>query len=171
MAGQDEKAVNLVEVIKQAMMVELKGEQLYQHAAKEASQPEVRALFLALAADEVEHLRVLEVQLKSLQGEGRFDLSVLGEREVTAGASPVIDEAFKASLRRGVFELAVVSIGCDLERRAIEYYQAQAAATEGEAQRFFSWLASWEEGHLQQLMAMESLMQEAYWAERGFSPF
>jgi len=103
--------------------------------------------------------------------EGRLDLSQVKPGEVDEGAGTVIDDNFRKSLKRGTFEMAVIGIGCDLEKKALAYYQEQANATrDADLKQLFTWLHQWETGHLENLMELETMLQDAYWSDQGFSP-
>jgi rubrerythrin len=167
----DAKKQRMIEAIKKAVMVEIKGQQLYSHAVETTKDPAARAMFEALARDEEDHVRILQAQFKSLLEDGKLDLDAVHPAEVDHGSHVVIDDAFKKSLKRGTFEMAVIGIGCDLENKAIAYYKEQAAAAEDPALKtLFTWLVEWEDGHLEQLLELEKYYQDAYWADQGFSP-
>ncbi len=167
----DERVGRMVQAIKDAIMTEIKGQQLYSHAAVTTQDPAAKALFQDLADDESEHMALLEAQYRNLLEEGRIDLSDVHPAEVDHGAGHVIDDEFRKSLKRGKFELAVISIGCDLENRAIQYYKEQAEQAEDpDLKQLFTWLSEWEVGHLEQLKDLERMLQDAYWADQGFSP-
>lgn len=161
----------MVLALRNAIMTEIKGQQLYSHAAATTENAEAKLMFDQLAKDENEHVDMLQTQYKHLEENGRLDLSQIQPGEVDHGAGTVIDDKFRKSLGRGKFELAVVGIGCDLENKAISYYKEQAAITDdADLKQLFTWLAEWEEGHLAQLIELEKLMQDEYWADQGFSP-
>jgi len=167
----DDKLQRMIQAIKDAIMTEIKGQQLYAHAAATTEDPSARALFQDLADDENGHVALLEGQYKHLLEEGRIVLADVHPAEVDHGAGHVIDDDFRKSLKRGKFELAVVSIGCDLENRAIQYYREQAALAEDpDLKQLFTWLSEWEVGHLDHLKELEAMLQDAYWADQGFSP-
>ena len=66
--------------------------------------------------------------------------------------------------------MAVISIGCDLEKKAIAYYKEHAAKTDDpELKQLFTWLVEWEEGHLDQLRELEQQYQTTL-AERDQLP-
>jgi len=114
---------------------------------------------------------MLQTQHRSLTQEGKLDLDAIHPAEVDHGSGPVIDDAFKKSLKRGTFEMAIIGIGCDLENRAVRFYREQAEAAEDpDLKKVFSWLMKWEEGHLAQLLDLEKQYQDAYWADQGFAP-
>jgi len=167
----DESKQAVIKAIKDAVMVEVKGQQLYSHAAEKAEDPAAKAMFQMLAKDEDDHVRILMNQYKSLVEKGRLDLDDVHPAEVDHGSSTVISDDFKKSVRRGKFEMAVISIGCDLENKAIAYYKEHAAKTDNpELKQLFTWLMEWEDGHLEQLLELEKIYQDAYWADQGFSP-
>ena len=167
----DPKQKRTIEAVKSAIMVEIKGQQLYAHAKTSTTDPDAKAMFEALSRDEEEHVAILKAQYRSLLEHGKIDLSAVHPIDVDEGASPIIGDAFRAAVKRGTFEMAVIGIGCDLENAAIAFYKGEAAKTEDpDLKKIFTWLSEWEVGHLRQLMEIEKVMQDAYWADQGFSP-
>ena len=169
--SDDAKKQAMIKAVKDAVMVEIKGQQLYSHAAKQTEDPAAKAMFEMLAKDENDHVRILTTQYESLMRDGRVDLSKIDPAEVDHGSHEVVNDDFKRSIKRGTFEMAVIGIGCDLENKAIAYYTQQAKETEDEdLRKLFTWLVKWEDGHLNQLLEIEKIYQDAYWADQGFSP-
>jgi len=167
----DESKQAVIKAIKDAVMVEVKGQQLYSHAAEKAEDPAAKAMFQMLAKDEDDHVRILMKQYKNLVEKGKLDLQDVHPAEVDHGSSTVITDDFKKSVQRGKFEMAVISIGCDLENKAIAYYKEHAAKTDdSELKQLFTWLMEWEDGHLEQLLELEKIYHDAYWSDQGFSP-
>ena len=167
----DQKKEQMIKAIKDAVMVEVKGQQLYSHASTEAEDPAARAMFEMLARDEDDHVNILMTQYKSLMKDGKLNLADVHPAEVDHGAGTVVTDSFKKSVKRGKFEMAVISIGCDLENKAIAYYKEHAEKTEdADLKQLFTWLREWEDGHLEQLLELEKIYQDAYWADQGFSP-
>ncbi|MFO7652839.1 MAG: ferritin family protein [Candidatus Krumholzibacteriia bacterium] len=167
----DSQKQAMIQAVKDALMVEIKGKELYSHAATQTEDPAARVLFETLARDEEDHVRVLQVQYRSLVEDGRVDLTRVHPAEVDHGSGKIVDDQFKRSLKRGTFEMAVIGIGCDLEQKAIRYYKEQAAQThDRDLKQLFEWLVEWEDGHLEQLLELEKFYQDAYWADQGFSP-
>ena len=167
----DARKQEMIKAIKDAIMVEIKGQQLYHHAATQTTDPQARAMFEMLAKDEDDHVRILMNQHKNLMEEGAVNLDDVHPAEVDHGSQGVISDDFKKSIKRGEFEMAIISIGCDLENKAIAYYKEHAAKTDDpDLKQLFTWLVEWEDGHLEQLMELERIYQDAYWADQGFSP-
>ena len=114
---------------------------------------------------------ILTTQYRHLLADGHLNLAGLNPAELDHGSQTVITDDFKRSVRKGSFEMAVISIGCDLENKAIAYYRDHAARTEdADLKQLFTWLLEWEDGHLTQLLELEKIYQDAYWSEQGFSP-
>ncbi|MGD9549084.1 MAG: ferritin family protein [Candidatus Krumholzibacteriia bacterium] len=169
--NQDPRKAAMIKAIKDAVMVEVKGQQLYSHAATTAEDPAAKAMFEMLAKDEDDHVRILMSQYRHLVEEGKLNLDDVHPAEVDHGSHDVINDQFKKSVQRGKFEMAVISIGCDLENKAIAYYKENAARTDDpDLKQLFTWLVEWEDGHLEQLLELEKIYQDAYWADQGFSP-
>lgn len=162
---------SMINVLKEAVMTEIKGHQLYTHAAETTDDPAARAMFEDLANDEQQHVQILQAQLESYTKVGKLDLSDINPAEVDHGASHIIDDQFRKSIRRGAFEMAVIGIGCDLENKAIAYYRDQAEkSTDEDLKQLFTWLSEWEVTHLNALMELQKFTQDEYWANQGFSP-
>jgi rubrerythrin len=167
----DAKTQSMIQAVKDAIMTEIKGQQLYSHAASTTEDAAAKAMFTALAKDEDEHVALLQAQYESLLSSGKIDLSKVNPAEVDHGAGHVIDDKFRKSIKRGTFEMAVIGIGCDLENKAISYYKTEADKTDdADLKQLFTWLAEWEVGHLEHLMELEKMLQDEYWADQGFAP-
>ena len=94
-----------------------------------------------LAKDEDDHVRILTNQYKSLMADGKLNLADVHPAEVDHGSQDVISDDFKRSIKRGKFEMAVISIGCDLENKAIAYYKEHAEKTDDpDLKQLFTWL-------------------------------
>jgi rubrerythrin len=90
----DAKKEAMIKAIKDAIMVEIKGQQLYHHAATETKDASARAMFEMLARDEDDHVRILQNQHKSLLADGKLDLSDVHPAEVDHGSGGIINDDF-----------------------------------------------------------------------------
>jgi rubrerythrin len=161
----------MIEVVKEALLAEVKGHQLYTHAATTTTDPAVQGIFKSLARDEEAHIAILKGQAQALVDTGSLDLGAVSTAEVGGGSHAIIDDDFKRSLKKGTFEMAAIGIGCDLEKRAIAYYSEHAEKTDDpELKKLFSWLTEWEKNHLSQLLDLEKFYKDAFWADQGFMP-
>ena len=167
----DDVKAAMMEVVKEALLAEVKGHQLYTHAATTTTDPAVQGIFKSLAKDEEGHIAILKSQAKALFDTGSLDLGAVSTAEVGGGSHAIIDDEFKRSLKKGTFEMAAIGIGCDLEKRAIAFYSEHAEKTEdAELKKLFTWLTEWEKNHLSQLLDLEKFYKDAFWADQGFMP-
>ena len=159
-----------IDAVKTAIMTEMQGYELYKGAAERTKDPEARRMFQLLADEEQNHSRMLHEQFKSLMQSH----VVTAPPKVAEGEgfeSRVADPKWRKSLRFGNMELSAVSIGSNLEARAIAFYQQCAKTTpDPEGRKVFEWLVLWEEDHLKWMQTLEDELKERYWADQGFSP-
>lgn len=167
----DRKQVSsAIDAIKTAIMTEMQGYELYKGAAERTSDPEARRMFKLLADEEESHSRMLHEQFKSLmQSQVFVQPPQIEEHE--GFETLVADAQWRKSLRFGNMELSAVSIGANLEARAIAFYKQCAETTpDPEGRKVFEWLVHWEEDHLKWMQTLEDELKERYWADQGFSP-
>ena len=93
MSDQNKQA--MIQAVKDAIMVEIKGQQLYHHAASQTEDAAAKAMFEMLAKDEDDHVRILQNQYKSLMEEGRINLEEVHPAEVDHGSHNIINDVRK----------------------------------------------------------------------------
>ncbi len=159
-----------IDAVKTAIMTEMQGYELYKGAAERTTDPEARRMFQLLADEEENHSRMLHEQFKSLMQSHVFAAPPKVE-EGEGFETLVADPKWRKSLRFGNMELSAVSIGSNLEARAIAFYKKCAETTQDpEGRKVFEWLVLWEEDHLKWMQTLEDELKERYWADQGFSP-
>ena len=159
-----------IDAVKTAIMTEMQGYELYKGAAERTQDPEARRMFQLLADEEESHSRMLHEQFQSLMQAQVFTAPPTVE-EGEGFESLVADPKWRKSLRFGNMELSAVSIGSNLEARAIALYKKCAeTTTDPEGRKVFEWLVLWEEDHLKWMQTLEDELKERYWADQGFSP-
>ncbi|MBD3162050.1 MAG: hypothetical protein GF346_07120 [Candidatus Eisenbacteria bacterium] len=166
-----EQLQSAIDAVRTAIITEIKGLELYQTAAAKAEDPDARRMFEMLADEERGHKAYLEKHYESLMKTGEWDKTELSPRSEEEVGEFIIDDAFRRSLRRGNFEMAVVAIAVDLEAKAVAFYKEVAEQAEDpETRQVFEHLARWEEGHHQQFLEMERELRDSYFSDRGFAP-
>jgi rubrerythrin len=161
----------LLEPVKQAIMMEIHGLRFYQVAAERCSNPTAREMFSDLAKDEIKHRAELEKQFRSILNEGKWNPPPSDHPHDLRFKDPVIDKTLKKDIEGAWFDSAALNIGLLLEKRALDHYRKQEKETEDpQIKAVFQWLANWEQGHLNRLMAMERALREEIWHEAGFWP-
>lgn len=166
-----EQLQTAIDAVRTAIITEIKGQELYKTAAAKAEDPDARRMFEGLAEEEEGHKAYLERHYASLMQTGSWAQTELSEHAKEHVEEFILDEAFRRSLKRGNFEMAVVAIAVDLEAKAVAFYKDVAEQAEDpETRRVFQHLVAWEEGHHRQFLAMEKELRDSYFADRGFSP-
>ena len=159
-----------IDAVKTAILTEMQGYELYKGAAERTTDPEARRMFHLLAKEEEGHNRMLHDQFRSLMAEKRFTPPpTLAHGEGLEAL--VADAQWRKSLQFGTMELAVVSIGANLEARAIAFYKKCAQETaDPEGKKVFEWLVHWEEDHLKWMQWLEEDLKQRFRADQGFAP-
>ena len=159
--------------LRKAMQAEHEGQHFYLMAAKNSTDPKGREVFQSLADDEVEHFNFLKGQYTAVVRTGKIDASLkLKPRTELKGEHPIFSSEIKERIGTAHYEMTAVSIGIQLEQSAVNFYKAEAQATEDpDVKAFYEELAVWEQGHLDALRAESDALREDYWNQGGFSPF
>jgi rubrerythrin len=166
-----EQLQTAIDAVRTAIITENQGHELYKTAAAKAEDPDARRMFEMLAEEEEGHKIYLERHYSSLIKTGAWAQSELSEPAKERVGEFILDDTFRRSLRRGNFEMAVVSIAVDLEAKAVNFYKEVATKAEDpETRKVFEHLVAWEEGHHRQFLALERELRDSYFADRGFSP-
>lgn len=161
---------NTLDILKQAILLEKRGEAFYRTAAAQSSNSDVKAFFETMAAEEVQHVKILSDQFKAFKQEGKFmapDTSQAG-----GVAKNVLTPEVKARIAAAEFEAAAISAAMLMEERAIALYAGRGKdATDPEEKKLYQWLADWEKEHLEFLAAIDTELKERIWNDSGFWPF
>ncbi len=172
------------EILRQGMSLERDGYNFYTQVAERASNERGRRMFLDLAAQEEEHLRLLLAEYRALD-EGRgwisyeeamaqeFDLDPANPDlpgEEPQEAMPVFTPEREISLEGDV---AAIRFGLETERISRELYaQAAQEADDDHARRAYEFLTHQEEKHYQLLQnTLEYLTHNQTWWDGEEYPF
>ncbi|MBI3450215.1 MAG: ferritin family protein [Acidobacteria bacterium] len=161
---------NVLEVLKSAIITELRGYEIYKAAAEKATDANCRLMFQKLAEDELAHKVFLEQNFKSILKDGAWSVPATPQNLSPLDHSEIITPDFLKRVKGGAFEMAAVATGCTLERAAIDFYAKAANDCEDEeSAKTFRFLATWEMDHMRSLSELEFRMRDEYFAEQGFS--
>jgi rubrerythrin len=164
-------STNVLEILKSALLLEIRGKAFYQKAADEAQSEPVKDFFKQMVDEEDGHIKMLSEQYSAYQKKGKFVSQALGDM-ADAGVSKVITEAFKNTVAAAGFEAAAISAAMGMEQRAIDLYSKQAGATDDpEGKKLYKWLAEWETRHLEELAEIDRQITETIWNDNNFWPF
>ena len=160
-----------LEILKSALLLEMRGKSFYEKAADSAQDPTVKDFFNQLAEDENSHVQILSEQYTSYKNEGKFTgLPMQSSNESVANA--VLTDSLKQRIAGAGFESAAISAAMGMEERAINLYSQRAKdASDPEEKALYQWLAEWETQHLEFLAAIDKEVTEALWNDNSFWPF
>jgi rubrerythrin len=163
----------ILDILRKAYQIEVDGHTFYAMAADRATKPAVQDLFGKLARDEVEHQGYLKGVMRRFDASGVTAFR-LEQRppDLKLFSDKVFTEQFKQQAHGAAFEMGVLSIGMQLESRAVAFFnRASVEAGEVEVRDFYRFLADWEQRHYDALQSLYDGVRQDFWAEGGFSPF
>lgn len=163
--------------LKAALMNEVDGREFYRMAAAGATSEGVREMFEFLAEEEERHYRALLEQAGRLAAGKplRFRRNEADRKRLGGFRTLLVTPGVVADAGKAESEIAALSVGMTLEKRAIRQFAALRKKAEwvGDeaAASVFSVLAAWEQDHLEMLSHRYGAIREAYWEEARFWPF
>ena len=98
-----------VEILKNAILLEKRGNAFYQKVAEQASGKAVKAFFEMMADEEVKHVKILSDQYKAYQQNQQFDPGHYNQKHGEAMTSKVITAEFKKEVSAADYEAAAIS--------------------------------------------------------------
>lgn len=159
-----------LDIIKNAVLLEKRGEAFYRTAAGQSSNRPVKEFFETMAAEEVQHIRILSEQFKAFRDTGKFLAPETSQKGSIA--ANVLTPEVQARIAAADFEAAAISAAMLMEERAISLYAARSAETQDPQEKaLYRWLADWEKEHLEFLAAIDAELKERIWNDQGFWPF
>ncbi len=159
------------DIIKQAVLLEMRGRAFYRKTAEQAGDAAVKQFFNEMADDEEKHILMLTEQFKAYAKTGAL-LQKSYSPQQTDAASGVLKAEIQEKIGAAGFEAAAVSAAMSMEESAVEFYSQQADATDdANAKAMYQWLADWEKTHLAFLTDVDRSVRERIWFDNGFWPF
>jgi rubrerythrin len=159
-----------------AIQTERDGREFYLRAAERSRDGGGKVLFVSLADDELEHLRLLESQREALVGEGQW----LPPSKLEEDTTPDIAEGVPLFSRERLAEnvsaytsdLSALRLAFLIEKDAVAFYTRAAAETEdGHGKEVYRRLAEMETEHQRILEEEYNALAKAFRSEMGFEPF
>ena len=160
------------DILKTAILLELRGKAFYNTAARETKSEAVRKIFTMMAEEEDEHIAFLSRQFAEYKKSGRFAQNAIEKPADDAEAAMILSEKVKKDISAAGFEAAAISAAIDFENRAIEIYQGRAnEATDSNERDMYQMLANWERTHFRLLHKLDEDLKEQIWYDNNFWPF
>ena len=162
----------LLEVIKMAILLELRGEAFYKKVAESTDNPDIKNIFTIMAKEEILHVKVLRDKYAEITGKIKEPLANLTSGRDESASNYVLSESMKDQIAAAGFEAAAIAAAIDMESKAVELYSESAEnAKDPEVESLFRWLADWEKGHYKLLYDLDKELKERIWNDNQFWPF
>jgi len=159
-------------ILKNAILLEKRGQAFYQKVAQQTSGSAVKRFFEMLADEEENHIQTLAEQFKTYQTQKKFDPDLFGNDRPSDIATEVLSQEIKAEISAADYEAAAISAAMSMEKSAIKLYSDRAVdATDPVEKNLYQWLADWENRHLNFLADIDRELTETIWYDQNFWPF
>lgn len=156
----------IIEVIKESIELELNGKAFFDHVANATHNELGKKMFQKLASDEAQHLKVFSDMFSNAVGEDwkkHVDTSQPREQSpMIVALAKRVENAAKAG-RSG--ELEAITIGMELERKAIDFFDRAAnKTTDAKAGEIFNRITNEEKSHYDLLQAQyDYISNSGFW--------
>jgi rubrerythrin len=161
-----------IEILKNAILLEKRGQVFYGKAAEQASSKAVKEFFEMMADEEVKHVEILSDQFKAYQENHEFTLGEYDENFSGNIAAEVLTRKLKEQLSAADYEAAAISAAMSMEENAIKLYSNRSAeADDPNEKALYQWLAKWEQQHLHFLSEIDKELTQQIWHDNSFWPF
>ena len=161
-------ATPVLDILKQAYVLEHQGKKLYETARDAAKDSKVAAFFQDLADEEAHHMTLLETQMKAVTAQGKFRPPDLGDGD----PQEILDPELKERINTAGFEATAITAAIAFEERAVKTYSKHAQeARDPEEKKLYHWLATWEKTHLKKLLSLQESLFQRIWSDNSFWPF
>lgn len=156
----------MIEVFKKSIELELNGKAFFEHVAEATHNELGKKMFRKLANDEAQHLKVFSDMFTKAVGE---DWKKHVDTGKSRDESPIIEALTKrvesAAKAGRSSELEAISIGMELERKAIDFFDGAAKRTsDAKAREVFNRITDEEKSHYDLLQAQyDYVSNSGYW--------
>lgn len=163
----------VLDILKQAIIMENRGKSLYEMVASQTPSDDVKNIFKTMADEEQVHIEFLSKQFAYYKKNSKFDTNQLEKVAAEdAIANSILTEKIKKDISGAGFEAAAISAAIDMENKSIEVYQQRANNTaDANEKELYQWLADWERGHHKLLLDLNKQLTEKVWYDNNFWPF
>ena len=161
-----------IDILKEAILLERRGQAFYRKVAGQAGDSAVQEFFEMMAQEEALHIEILETQFAAFAQNGQFRDIGVGDSNDISNANQVLNASVTQKIAAADFEAAAISAAMLMEERAIDLYSRQAKSAQDPKEAvLYQWLADWEQGHLSYLARLDKEIREAVWNDQQFWPF
>lgn len=161
-----------INILKEAILLEKRGQAFYRQIAGQSRHPEVKNFFGTMADEEARHVQILENQFAAYARDQQFLPLSSQDTESLSTAQMILTDNVKQQLASADFEAAAISAAMLMEERAVKLYSERAQSARNPTEKaLYQWLSNWEQGHLSYLAQLDRELKEAIWNDQQFWPF
>ena len=161
-----------IEILKNAILLEKRGQAFYGKVAEQASGSAVKEFFEMMADEEVKHVEILSDQFKAYQKNHEFTPGDYNNEFSGNIAAKVLTKELKQELSAADYEAAAISAAMSMEEKAIRLYRESGEQTADPTEKaMYQWLSQWEAEHLAFLTRLDRELTENVWNDNSFWPF
>ena len=161
-----------IEILKNAILLEKRGQAFYSKIARQTSGKAVKAFFELMADEEVKHVDILAEQYKAYRQNEKFNPGEYQENHENSISVNVLTKELKEEISAADYEAAAISAAMAMEKTAIQLYSDRASdAADPNEKALYKWLAEWERQHLNFLAEIDKELTEEVWYDNNFWPF
>ena len=161
------------DILKEALILEMKAKAFYTNVAETTKSVAAKNLFEMMAREESQHIDYLLDQLNNLKDNNTFvkpkDYNDTSTEELS---NEVLTEQLKKEISGAGFEAAAISAAIDFETRTVEVYDKRAReAIDPNEKEFYRMMADWESEHQKDLHYISTELKEHVWNNNKFWSF
>jgi rubrerythrin len=161
-----------MDILKEALLLEMRGRAFYKKVAAQTQNEAVREFFETMVAEEARHMDILGGQLKSYRADKTFVPLAAADTQSQPLPDLVLSDEVKKQIAGADFEAAAISAAILMEEKAVKLYGERAVASDdAEEKALYQWLSDWEKGHLSFLADLDRDIKAAIWEDNQFWPF
>ena len=163
---------NATEILKNAILLEKRGQSFYSKVAEQATGKAVKEFFEMMADEEVKHVKILSEQFKAYQKTNQFTPGEYNNDFSGSISAKVLTRKLKEEMSAADYEAAAITAAIAMENNAIQLYSDRSAeANDPNEKALYQWLADWEKQHLHFLAEIDKEITEQIWYDNSFWPF
>ncbi|HOB52890.1 MAG TPA: ferritin family protein [Acidobacteriota bacterium] len=160
-----------IDILKGAILAEMKGKAFYQHSASQSADETLKKVFETMALEENSHIDFLGRQVRSIKEKGQFEAARLDAKPEDF-SDAVVNRVVQRRIAAAGFEAAAITAAMALEDGAVKFYSEQAQQAQSPAEReLYQFLANWEKSHLNLLTDLDRQLKESVWNDQQFWPY
>lgn len=161
----------LLKSLKKAMQGEMDSVNIYQHAAENSGDPEVKDFFLSRREEERLHYNYLLDYYQQITNDLQPE-DLASQVKTENLVKSIFSPAFIQRIGENQLLFSAISTALLLEKDAIDHYRKLASETDIDTLKdFFELMVKWEMKHYEELAEIQKEAEHFYWEINDFEPF